>query len=124
VLRLRLITAAIVAAIALALLAACGDDDAEGGDQSVDTTPTETTAEQATPELPKELETKPKVEVPSGPPPKELKTRDIVKGKGRAVKGGDAGRCSTWASSTRMASSSTPPGTRGSRSRSRSAAAR
>ena len=28
--------------------------------------------------------------MPSGPPPKELKTRDIVKGKGRAVKGGDA----------------------------------
>ena len=86
--RLRLITAALFAALALAL-AACGDDDT-GDKKSADTAPTETAQEQASPELPKELESKPKVKVPSGPAPKELKTRDIVKGKGQVVKSGDA----------------------------------
>jgi peptidylprolyl isomerase len=87
--RLRLILAACLAALALTV-AACGDDDESSSSSKKDanTAPTETAAEQAAPELPKELQTKPKVKVPSGPPPKKLETKDIVKGKGAAAANG------------------------------------
>lgn len=89
--RLRVIRPIVLLLAALALVVAgCGDDEEKASTDVPTVAPTETGSEQAAPELPKELESKPKVKVPSGPPPKELKTRDIVKGKGQVVKSGDA----------------------------------
>jgi peptidylprolyl isomerase len=80
----------LLAALLIALaIAACGGDDDGGSDEPASTDP-KTTEEQAQPRLPKELEEKPNVETPSGPAPKELKVKDLVKGKGEAVRSGDA----------------------------------
>ena len=79
-------------------LAACGDDDAKtdpstaapsGPAQTTPAAPTETEA--AAPEGgdPKDLDKKPRVEIPEGDPPTKLVKEDIVKGKGRAAKKGD-----------------------------------
>jgi peptidylprolyl isomerase len=92
--RLLLLLAMLVSVLALA---ACGDDD--GGETTADipseaapatTAPSETesptTAEGGDP---KDLDAKPKVEIPKGDPPKKLVTEDIVKGKGKTAKKGD-----------------------------------
>ncbi len=93
--RTKLITLALVLALAAAL-AACGEDDepAAGGG---------TTTTQATPEpaptdddpvevlaegISEDLDTKPTVPAPRGEPPTELVVEDIVEGKGRAAKAG------------------------------------
>jgi peptidylprolyl isomerase len=68
--KLTMLILSICAAIALA---ACGDDDSS------------TTTESA----PQNLETKPKVEVPEGDPPKELVTEDLVEGDGDTAESGD-----------------------------------
>ena len=80
----------IVAFLAALALAACGgDSDNSGGDKTASAPAPETSGAQ-TAELPKELQTKPKVKVPEGSPPKSLQTKDIVKGTGAQVKSGDA----------------------------------
>jgi peptidylprolyl isomerase len=87
--------------LACALLAvfaaACGDD----GDEQEAAAPQETATATATPEpeqetgtvdadaISKDLDEKPQVEQPSGAPPAELQTVDIVQGKGKAAKAGD-----------------------------------
>jgi peptidylprolyl isomerase len=84
-------------ALALALgagLAACGDDDDET-EAAATPAPTET----ATPEpadvsalareVSKNTKRKPSIPAPSGEPPAELVTEDIVAGKGRGAKAGD-----------------------------------
>jgi peptidylprolyl isomerase len=75
-------------------LAACGDDDDAGGSGAAGAA-----TETATPEpadvsalagkIANDTGAKPKIPAPSGDPPSELVTEDIVKGKGRAAKPGD-----------------------------------
>ena len=71
---------------------ACGDDEQEAAAPA----PTETaTAAPAPPDtesvgtISKDLTEKPAVEQPSGEPPAELQTKDIVKGKGKVAEPGD-----------------------------------
>ncbi|HLM26189.1 MAG TPA: FKBP-type peptidyl-prolyl cis-trans isomerase [Thermoleophilaceae bacterium] len=74
--------------VALALLAAgCGGED-EPPKAKNQPSPNEPQQPAATPETPKELQTKPKVGNPSGPPPKKLETEDIIKGKGATATAG------------------------------------
>jgi peptidylprolyl isomerase len=95
--RTRTALAACLSALALGL-SACGDDEAKtdpstaaptGGGQ---TTPAPA---QTTPEVaeeggnPKDLDEKPRVDIPKGDPPTKLVTDDIVKGKGTVAKKGD-----------------------------------
>jgi peptidylprolyl isomerase len=88
---------ALLTALALSL-AACGDDDDDGGDsaqtgtQSAETAPAETTpAEEPASggEISKDTDEKPSIPQPSGEPPTKLEKDDIVTGKGRAAKEGD-----------------------------------
>jgi peptidylprolyl isomerase len=96
----------VVAVIALAAgLAACGSSKAPGiqlapgagataeavtsTDSTTASTPTTastTTAATATTPLPAALKTKPKVVVPTGPPPKKLVIKDLIKGTGPVAK--------------------------------------
>jgi FKBP-type peptidyl-prolyl cis-trans isomerase len=93
-LRLLLPLALLVSVLALA---ACGDDEDGGQTAEIPSGPSEaapTTTTEAAPEAPeggdpKDLENKPRVDVPKGDPPEELETEDIVKGKGKAAKKGD-----------------------------------
>ncbi len=93
--RLLLLLALIASVLAVA---ACGDDDDEGGDTTAATTetapattaPTETAPAPAEGGDPKDLDSKPKVEIPKGDPPTKLETEDIVKGKGKTAKKGDS----------------------------------
>jgi peptidylprolyl isomerase len=85
----------LLACLPLALFAAsCGDDEEEPASQPPAAAATET-PEPATAGAPdvgtisKDLTDKPAVEKPSGEPPAELYTKDIVKGKGPAAKPGD-----------------------------------
>lgn len=66
-----LLTIALCAALAIA---GCGG----GGDSSSSTATSE-----------ESVATKPKVEVPSGPPPKQLESIDLVEGSGAEAKAGD-----------------------------------
>ncbi|HVO53915.1 MAG TPA: FKBP-type peptidyl-prolyl cis-trans isomerase [Solirubrobacterales bacterium] len=61
-------------------IAACG-----GGGSSSEATG-ESSAEATSSES---LETKPKVEVPSGPPPTQLETKELIEGEGAEAKAGD-----------------------------------
>src|SRR5687768_6535373 len=81
-------------------LAACGDDEAKPDPSTAAPTgPAETTPAPAgaEPEAeaeaeggdPKDLDKKPRVDIPEGEPPTELVKEDIVKGKGTAAKKGD-----------------------------------
>jgi peptidylprolyl isomerase len=83
---LRLLLLLALTSLALGL-AACGDDDEEEGGGGA------TQAQTAEPELPaevsKDLDVKPEIPKPAGPPPTELVKEDIVKGKGKAAKVGD-----------------------------------
>lgn len=88
--RLPILLACLLLAV---FAAACGDDEQEASSQPA--APTET----ATPEptagevdvkgISKDLTEKPSIAQPSGDPPAELQTVDIVKGKGKAAKAGD-----------------------------------
>jgi peptidylprolyl isomerase len=69
----------------------CGDDDDDGGGSAATATlaaPTATTPA-TTPSQGADLSKKPVVKPPSGPPPKQLEVKDIVKGSGQAAKAGD-----------------------------------
>jgi peptidylprolyl isomerase len=85
------------AAFALALGGCGGDDDGDGG--GGEAKPRKTTAAPAPKPaaVPKvanaeDTKSKPKIAKPSGEPPTELVSRDLVKGKGRAAKAGDTVR--------------------------------
>ena len=74
---------ALIAAVCAALaVVGCGDDDSAA--ESTDSTESSTTKSSATPP-----QTKPKVTVPEGAPPKQLETREIVEGTGPEAKAGD-----------------------------------
>ena len=89
----------LVLILAALALAACGDDDSKsdpstaapsGPAEPPPSAPAETAP--AEPEGggdPKDLDKKPRVDVPKGDPPSKLVTEDIVKGKGKAAKKGD-----------------------------------
>ena len=93
----------VIALLATAALGigACGED--EGGDAALEpaipsNTPTETTPSTSTTGSPfdlasikvaKDTSKKPTITKPSGDPPAELVTKDIVTGKGAAAKAGD-----------------------------------
>jgi peptidylprolyl isomerase len=83
----------VLACLFLSLFAvACGDDDEEQASAPPEATATETpagTGEIDASAISKDLSEKPAVEQPSGEPPTELQTTDIVKGKGKAAKAGD-----------------------------------
>ena len=89
----RLLLTALLASLAL-FAVACGDDEKDTA-----AAPAETTAEQpntqdeAAPsepaEISKDLEEKPSIPKPSGEPPAELQTEDVVTGKGKTAKEGD-----------------------------------
>ena len=77
-------------------LAACGDDDAKTDPSTAAPSgPAQATPAPSTPEVaqeggdPKDLDKKPRVDIPKGDPPKKLVTEDIVKGMGKAAKKGD-----------------------------------
>ena len=88
---------ALLAAAAIAVTG-CGSDEKKDSDSaSASSTPATTTteapapaAEQPIPESLKDTSKKPEIPRPEGPPPPSLVVRDIVKGKGRAAKPGDA----------------------------------
>jgi peptidylprolyl isomerase len=98
----RLLLTALLAVLALTA-AACGDDDegSEAGTTAPEvtlpaettTTPGETAEEQAAApsggSISKDLSKKPTIPQPSGEPPTELRSRDIVKGDGRTARRGD-----------------------------------
>jgi peptidylprolyl isomerase len=97
---------ALCLALALAIAGCGGGDDSTSGDTTASadaaspseaTTTEETTAEETTTEAtspqrakpnPK-LAKKPKVTVPSGPPPKQIETKELVEGSGAEAKSGD-----------------------------------
>jgi hypothetical protein len=68
--------------------------------------------------------TKPKVEVPSGPPPKKLESKELIEGTGAVAKAGDKVTVQQSGSTTRPANSSTPDRTAANRSPSRLAPAK
>jgi peptidylprolyl isomerase len=96
--RTRTLTACGLAALALTA-AGCGGDDTETAEFNVDAPAAETGAtktqaaqtEAAEPEAAagEAKAGKPKVQIPSGPPPKQLETRDIKEGTGATAKAGD-----------------------------------
>ena len=81
-------TTSIPAALAITVaLAACGSSQAPG----VVTAPSAGATQASVPTTPKpppQLATKPAVQVPSGPPPKHLVTKDLVTGTGQAAAAG------------------------------------
>ena len=76
-----LLRAAVAALACVVLLAGCGggDDTTEAKNQP---SPNEPQPPASTPQTPKELQTKPKIGNPSGPPPKQLEKEDLIKGTG------------------------------------------
>jgi peptidylprolyl isomerase len=85
----------IVACLAL-LLAGCGSDSSSTSSSSEETTTTSGETQEAGSEgtatkkaKPTAKKTKPKVEVPSGPPPQKLEIKDLEEGSGPAAKPGD-----------------------------------
>jgi len=71
-------------------VAACGDDsDEQSATPAATSTPAATTAADLAADVSTDLTDKPAIATPSGDPPAELETVDIVKGKGKAAKKGD-----------------------------------
>jgi peptidylprolyl isomerase len=88
----KLLIGLVCAVMALAA-AGCGGDDDSSTETTADTT-TEETTESSAPANGGESggassNKKPKVTVPSGPPPKQLETRDLIEGSGAEAKKGD-----------------------------------
>lgn len=84
--RLPLLLACLLLAV---FAAACGDSEKEAAAPQETATPAATTAADLAGDISKDLKTKPTVAAPSGAPPAELQTEDIVKGKGKTAKPGD-----------------------------------
>lgn len=80
---MRRLLIALVACATLAF-AGCGDDDSTTGT----TAATETTT--GAQSVSTDTKTKPEIEVPEDQPPAELVEEDVVEGKGRPAKAGDA----------------------------------
>jgi peptidylprolyl isomerase len=82
-----LLRAAVAALACVVLLAGCGggDDTTEAKNQP---SPNEPQPPASTPQTPKELQTKPKIGNPSGPPPKQLEKEDLIKGTGATATAG------------------------------------
>jgi len=79
----------VVATLALGL-AACGGNDSSSPKTAATTEPAATAAPTTTaPSSNTNLDEKPTVKVPKGDPPKQLKVRDIVVGKGARAESGD-----------------------------------
>ena len=82
----------LLAALAFGL-AACGDDDEESASEpatATETSPAETTAAPASEgEISTNLDEKPAIAQPSGQPPSQLESEDVVEGKGKTAKAGD-----------------------------------
>jgi peptidylprolyl isomerase len=85
-----------VAVLVLALGGCGNDDDDDGGNRGAGAKPTTPAAPKPAklPEVPnaKRTKSKPKISKPSGSPPAELVSRDLVKGKGKAAESGDTVR--------------------------------
>jgi peptidylprolyl isomerase len=82
----------LIAVVALAGLAACGDDDDSGGsgnsgqeETGTQTSPSPAEAQEGL----KDTSTKPAIPKPTGSPPRKLVKEDIVKGTGPGAKKGD-----------------------------------
>jgi peptidylprolyl isomerase len=87
--RLRHLTLAILAALALAL-SSCGDDDDSGdGGGSNEAAATEQAPVETTAEPSGALAEKPKIAKRSGDPPTRLQVKDLVNGKGEEAGTGD-----------------------------------
>ncbi len=89
---MKRLTLIFVACLALAVAGCGGDDSTTESSESTQATTTETTQTEST--APKQAQpaankTKPKVTVPSGPPPKQLEIEDIEEGTGATAKAGD-----------------------------------
>jgi peptidylprolyl isomerase len=84
----RLLLPAVIAVLALAA-AGCGNDDDNDKKEAATTPATASTPAATTPAPNTETATKPKVTVPSGPPPKKLEIKDLKEGTGPAAKAGD-----------------------------------
>ncbi len=83
----------LLAALAFGL-AACGDDDEESASEpatATETSPAETTQEPpaAESEISTNLDEKPAIAQPTGQPPTQLESEDIVEGKGKTAREGD-----------------------------------
>ena len=84
----RMLTTLVCAFLVL-FIAGCGGDD-DSTSSSPQSTSEETTTDDTAPaEGAKVTDTKPKVTVPSGPPPKKLEKKDLVEGTGAEAKAGD-----------------------------------
>ena len=80
----------IVCALAVLSLAAAGCSEEETNKAEEETPATqEATTEASAPETAGETRGKPKIAKPTGSPPKELVSEDLIKGKGSAAKAGD-----------------------------------
>lgn len=91
---MKRLTLIFIACLALAV-AGCGDDDSTtGSTETTGTTTTESTETNAPAKKAKSAagKTKPKVTVPSGPPPKQLEVKDFEEGSGATAKAGDTVR--------------------------------
>ena len=86
-LRRSLVALGLTAALAAA---GCGEDEDAPNTGSPQAQPTEAQTEQAPPEVSGELKQKPRIPKPTGNPPKELKTEDLIEGRGRTARAGDA----------------------------------
>jgi peptidylprolyl isomerase len=86
------LTLILLACLALAVAGCGGSDDSSSSSESTASTEA-TTTESSSPSKESKSEggekTKPKVTVPSGPPPKKLEVKEIEKGTGETAKPGD-----------------------------------
>ncbi len=81
----------LIACLAL-FVAGCGSDDDSSSSSETSAATEATTTESSSPAEESSSDgekTKPKVTVPSGPPPKQLETKELGKGSGATAKAGD-----------------------------------
>lgn len=81
--------AATLLVLAIPALAACGEEEPTEDAGAAPTAPAEAPEGEAAGEASADLDSKPEVEVPDGPPPDELEVEDIVEGDGEVAGPGD-----------------------------------